>query len=465
MTPFSVLILAAGEGTRMRSALPKVLHQAAGKALVEHVLEAASVLKGAAAGVVLGRGADQVKALLGDRGVSFFLQKERLGSGHAVKSAAVWLKRRGGDAMVLCGDAPLLKPGTVRALAALHRKEKNAATLLTARVDRPAGYGRIVRGADGRVSAIVEEKDASPAQRSIDEINSGTYCFRAAELVAALSRLRPDNAKGEYYITDVVAMLVAAGRPVGALEVEGAEECLGVNTRAELAVAERVLRRREVDRLMAGGVTVLDPEGTYVDAGVEVGPDTVIWPQTYLLGGTRVGAGCRIGPWSFLKDCRVADGAVVKASFAEDAEIGLGAAVGPYSRLRGGTRLGPDVRVGNFVEVKKSFLARGVKAGHLAYLGDAEVGAEANIGAGAITCNYDGFVKSATRIGAGAFVGSNANLVAPLRVGAGAVVGAGSTVTQDVPAGALALERSRMILKPGWVAERARRRPRKEKHG
>ena len=454
MSRLNVLILAAGEGTRMKSARPKVLHEAAGKPLLSHILDAALGLRAAGTAVVLGRAADDVKTRFAGRGLQFLLQRERRGSGHAVMAARSWLARRGGDVVVLCGDAPLVKPGSLKALAALHRREGNAATILTARVSDPFGYGRIVRGPDGRPRAIVEQKDASPEQLAVNEINSGAYVFRVSDLVKALSRLRPDNAKGEYYLTDVIAVLASSGRSLGAYCVEGGEECLGVNTRAELAAAEKILRRRQVVRLMAAGVTVLDPENTYVDSGVEVGPDTVLWPQTYLLGETRVGSGCRIGPWTWLKDCRVADGARVAASFAEEAEVGPEASVGPYARLRGGTRLGPKVKVGNFVEIKKSVLARGVKAGHLSYLGDARIGADVNIGAGTITCNYDGVAKHPTVIGAGAFIGSNVNFVAPVTVGRGAVVGAGSTVTKDVPAGALALERSQQILKPGWARRR-----------
>ena len=454
MSNLSVLILAAGEGTRMKSAAPKVLHEAAGKTLLAHVLDAASSLKGSATGVVLGRGAEDVKARLAGRRLTYFFQKERRGSGHAAGTARSWLARRKGDVVVLCGDAPLVKPATLKALVSLHKRERNAATLLTARVPDPSGYGRIVRGSDGRPAFIVEQKDADPAQLALDEINSGAYAFRVADLLKALDRIRPNNAKGEYYLTDVIGLLAAGGKPVGALRVEGEEECLGVNTRAELAAAEKILRRRQADRLMADGVTIVDPDAVYVDAGVRVGPDTVLWPQTYLLGDTRVGARCTIGPLSWLKDSRVADGVRVTASFLEGADVGPDAGVGPFARLRSGARLGARVRVGNFVEVKKSILAPGVKAGHLTYLGDARVGADANIGAGVITCNYDGFSKHPTSIGAGAFIGSNVNLVAPVTIGRGAVVGAGSTVTEDVPAGALALERSRQIVKPGWAARR-----------
>ncbi len=457
MSNLSVLILAAGEGTRMKSAAPKVLHLAAGKPLLAHVLDAVSALKGAASGVVLGRSADEVKARFAGRPLNYFFQKERRGSGHAVRTARTWLARRKGDVIVLCGDAPLVKPGTLKTLVSLHRRERNAATLLTARVPDPSGYGRIVRGSDGRPAAIVEHKDADPAQLALDEINSGTYVFRVSDLLKALDRVRPNNAKGEYYLTDVIGLLALDGKSLGALRVEGLEECLGVNTRAELAAAEKILRRREADRLMADGVTIVDPDAVYVDAGVRVGPDTVLWPQTYLLGDTRVGAGCQIGPFSWIKDSRVSDGVRVTASFVEGSAVGFEAGVGPFARLRSGARLGARVRVGNFVEIKKSVLAPGVKAGHLAYLGDARIGADVNIGAGVITCNYDGVSKHPTTIGAGAFIGSNVNLVAPVAVGRGAVVGAGSTVTEDVPAGSLALERSRQILKPGWALKKRRR--------
>lgn len=435
----------------MKSDLPKVLHRAAGRSLLEHVLEAAGPLKGAA-GVVLGRGADRVKeSLAGRKNLFFFIQKERRGSGDAVRPAAAWLGRRGGDVVVLCGDAPLIRPQTLKALVARHRREKNAATLLTAAVADPTGYGRIRRGLDDRPRAIVEHRDAGAEDRAIREINSGTYCFRVRDLLEGLKRLRPDNAKGEYYITDVIAYFVARGRRVGAHCLPDGDEILGVNNRRELAEADRLLNRRAVDALMDGGVTVLDPATTRVDATVRVGRDTVIEPNTFLVGRTTIGRGCRVGPFSRLEDTTVADGAQVRATFSTGARVGRGAQVGPFAHLRSGTDIGANARVGNFVEIKKSRLAAGVKAGHLTYLGDATVGAGVNIGAGVITCNYDGYSKHPTVIGAGAFIGSNANLVAPLRVGPGAVVGAGSTLTRDVPMDALALERSPAVVKPGWA--------------
>lgn len=440
----------------MKSALPKVLHEAAGEPLLAHVVRAARAV-GGEIGVVAGRGADEVRAAL-PPDVRVFIQKKRLGSGHAVMAAAAWLRRRKGPVAVLCGDAPLVRGETARRLCATHLREGNAVTILTARVPDPTGYGRIVRGADGRPRAIVEEREASAEERAVDEINSGAYCFSAPDLLRALAALRPDNSKGEYYLTDAVASLARAGKRAGALCVPEAEEVLGVNNRKELAAADRLLRRRILDRLMDRGVTVTDPDTTYVGPEVRAGQDAVIAPFTFLLGRTVLGEGARVGPFSHLENCRVGAGAEVKASFAEDAVIEAGAKVGPYARLRPGTRIGAGARVGNFVEVKNSRLGPGAKANHLAYVGDASVGGAANIGAGAITCNYDGFQKHRTVIGAGAFIGSNANLVAPLRVGRGAVVGAGSTVARDVPADALALERAPHVLKRGWAAARRRLR-------
>jgi bifunctional UDP-N-acetylglucosamine pyrophosphorylase / glucosamine-1-phosphate N-acetyltransferase len=447
MKPPKILVLAAGEGTRMKSALPKVLHEAAGDSLLGHVLRAARPL-GGKVGVVVGNGAELVRERFKD--CSFFFQKKRLGSGHAVMAAGSWLKG-GGDVVVLCGDAPLVRPETLKELLRTHRAEKNAATLLTARVEKPAGYGRIVRDSGGKPWGIVEERDAAEEVRAIDEINSGTYVFQCGDLLRALRKVRPDNSKGEYYVTDVIALLVKESRPVGALCVEGGEEALGVNHRGELAQADKILRRRTLERLMAEGVSVTDPDTTYVGPDVKAGRDSVIRPFTFLLGKTVLGEGAKVGPYAHVEDCRIGAGADVRASFALGSTVGEGARVGPYAHLRPGTRIGAQARVGNFVELKKADLGRGAKANHLSYVGDASVGADANIGAGVITCNYDGFQKHRTAIGAGAFIGSNANLVAPVRVGAGAIVGAGSTIVKDVPAEALGIARSLQTVKKGWA--------------
>lgn len=447
------LILAAGAGTRMKSDLPKVLHTAAGDTLLGHVLRAVfPVTK--TVGVVLGHGAERVRAKY--KGSFYDVeQKKRLGSGHAVMMASRWLGRQGGTVMVLCGDAPLVQTTTLRRLLEVHRREKNAATILTARVGRPQGYGRIVRNSADRPVAIVEEKDATSDQRAIDEINSGAYCFETNALLPALKKIRPNNVKGEYYLTDVIGFLVEAGLPVGAYCAEE-EEILGVNHRAELALADRILRRRILNRWMAEGVTVVDPESTYVDVNVTIGRDTVLYPQTFLQGRTRVGDNARIGPYCFIDNCQIRSRAEVRAVFAYDSTVGEGARVGPYAHLRPGTRIGAGAHVGNFVELKKTDIGPGSKANHLAYLGDARLGRGVNIGAGVITCNYDGFQKHRTVVGHGAFIGSNVNLVAPLRVGAGAIVGAGSTIVHNVPSGALALERARPVIKKDWARKKRR---------
>lgn len=437
----------------MKSDVPKVLHRVAGKALVEHVLDAVSPL-GGAVGVVLGRGAEAVQDRLALRKeINFFIQNKRRGSGDAVRPASRWLAGRGGNVLVLCGDAPLIRSATVRALSRLHVRERNAATLLTATVAHPAGYGRVCR-VDGRPVAIIEDRDASPEERGLCEINSGTYCFQVRDLLEGLRALQPDNAKGEYYITDVVKFLVARGRSVGALRLSEGDEVLGVNNRRELAEAGRRLNQRVLNSLMDDGVTVVDPTSTYVDASVRVGRDTVIEPNTFLMGATRIGRHCHVGPNTQLKDCVVADGVQLEASFCEGARVDRGARVGPFSRLRPGAVVGREAHVGNFVEIKKSRLGVGVKVNHLSYVGDATVGAQVNVGAGVITCNYDGFKKHTTTVGPGAFLGSNVNLVAPVRVGAGAVVGAGSTLTHNVPAHSLALERAPAVIKRGWAKKR-----------
>lgn len=455
MKSMTILALAAGEGTRMKSALPKVLHRVAGETLMGHVFRAATPLTGSV-GIVLGRGADEIKKVLPGN-VRIFLQRQRLGSGHAVKCAASWLSRLGGNVLVLCGDAPLIRTETLRALAAKHSEENNSATLLTARVERPQGYGRVVRDAFQRPRAIVEEREATPDQKRIQEINSGTYCFRVNDLLKVLSRLRSDNSKGEYYITDVVELLAKEGKRVGAFCLEGEEEVLGVNDRSELAAAEGILRRRILHHLMKEGVTVMDPASTYVDVGVRVGRDSMLFPQTYLQGNTRIGSGCRLGPFTFLEDCWVGNGAELRAVFASKSRIEPEARVGPFAHLRPNSRLGPRSKVGNFVELKNAHVGAGSKVNHLAYLGDALLGKSVNIGAGVITCNYDGYKKSLTRIGAETFVGSNVNLVAPVRLGKGSVIGAGSTITRDVPAAALALERSSQIIKRQWARQKQRK--------
>jgi bifunctional UDP-N-acetylglucosamine pyrophosphorylase/glucosamine-1-phosphate N-acetyltransferase len=468
MSTTAVLILAAGRGTRLRSRLPKVLHRAGGDTLLGHVLGAARGAGVAAAdiAVVAGFGAEQVRAALGAPAGApqVIVQEPQLGTGHAVQVAAGWW-RDYERLVVLNGDMPLLSAATVAALAGDGGVDdaaasEAAAVLATASPAEPRPYGRIIRHAahPERVLAIVEDRQATPEQAQIRELNAGFYSFRTSTLGLALARLGRDNPHGEYYLTDVVALLAGAGEVVAALPLIDPDECLGVNDRAELAQLDRRLRRRKAAQLMAAGVSLENPETIDVDAGVTAGMDTVIEPGVRLLGTTKIGENCRIGAGSILTDCELGDGVVVRPySVLESARVEAGAQIGPFSRLRPGAVIGAAAHVGNFVEVKNTRLGARSKANHLSYLGDATVGEDTNIGAGAITCNYDGNHKHPTQIGSGSFVGSNATLVAPVTVGDGAFIAAASVITEDVPADALAVGRGRQQNKPGWAARRRRR--------
>ncbi|MBC7324289.1 MAG: bifunctional UDP-N-acetylglucosamine diphosphorylase/glucosamine-1-phosphate N-acetyltransferase GlmU [Moorella sp. (in: Bacteria)] len=446
MSDTVAVILAAGQGKRMHSRLPKVLHRIAGRSLVEHVLAATREAGISESVVVVGHGAEEVKAVLGPA-LTYALQEQQLGTGHALARA----REAAGQAatlLVLCGDTPLIRATTLARLVEHHRATGAAVTLLTARVKDPAGYGRVVRDEYSRVRAIVEDRDASPAEKAINEINTGFYCFATSFLWPALARLQPDNSQGEYYLTDVVTMAVNADLPVEAVVSEEPGEVLGVNDRVQLAEARAVLQRRINTALMLGGVTIVDPQATYIDATVSVGVDTIIYPGTFLEGYTIIGAGCQVGPGTTIRDSQVGDGSTLLHAVILESTIGPGCQVGPFAYLRPGTILEAGVKVGDFVEIKACRIGGGSKVPHLTYLGDTTVGREVNIGAGTITCNYDGRRKWPTVIEDGAFIGSNTNLVAPVKVGAGALVGAGSTITRDVPAGALALARQRQINLP-----------------
>lgn len=445
-TPFDVVILAAGKGTRMRSRHPKVLHPLGGVPLVHHVVGVASMLSPARIVVVVGHGAEEVRAALSGYEVIFVDQDEPRGTGHALLAAR--------DAvsaplfLVLPGDAPLVPPQALRALLSHHCGEGAVLSFLTMEPPDPGSYGRVVRE-EGRPVRIVEAGEGM----GIREVNSGIYCLaNMPALWAALGGLSADNAQGEYCLTDLVGALAEEG--VVALRWPKSEDLLGIDNRGELARAEATLRARIIGDLWASGVTVVDPATTHVSPNVEVGLDTIIHPHTHLLGRTKVGEGCEIGPGAYLLDCEVEDGARVWYSVLWGAHVALGARIGPFAHLRPGAVIGAQARVGNFVEVKAAVLGEGVRAGHLAYIGDAEVGPGANIGAGAITCNYDGRKKYRTDIGPGAFIGSNASLVAPVHIGEGAYVAAGSVITQDVPPYALAIERSPQEVKPDWAKER-----------
>jgi len=456
----SVVILAAGLGTRMKSKLAKVLHRAGGASLVGHVVRAArSIAPPERIAVVIGHQAESVQAELASQGVAFVDQGKPLGTGHALKVA----REAAGAAsrvVVLYGDCPLLAPATLTRLVEEHARSPRAATVITTNLADPTGYGRIVRDAAGNVLAIVEQKAATEEQKRITEINSGIYCFEAAALWPALASVTPNPASGEYYLTDVVELLRAAGQSTAPLVVEDASEILGINTRVELAEADHIFRARKVRELMLAGVTIEKPETVTVDLDVEVGADTVIEPFAQLLGATRVGAECRIGACSILRDAQMADGArVFPFSSVEATTLGRAAEVGPYARLRMGAVVEDEAHVGNFVELKKTRLGAGSKAMHLAYLGDATIGARVNIGAGTITCNYDGKKKHPTHIADGAFIGSNSTLVAPAEVGAGAYVAAASIVTKPVPADALAIGRAQQVNREGWAKARREKQP------
>ena len=453
-----IVILAAGKGTRMKSAVPKVLHPVAGKTLIQRVLDVADTLKPATATVVVGHGGDQVQAHLASRpALQFVVQEPQLGTGHALVQAAPVLRGRSGTVVLLSGDVPLLTPQALHGLVAAHREANAAATVLTAVLDRPYGYGRVVRSG-GRITRIVEERDASPAQRKICEINSGIYAFALEPLFSSLEKIAAQNVQGEYYLPDLVAIYRRRRRVVGTHTVANAAEIRGINSRTELAEVSAMVRQQKNEELMAAGVTLIDPATTYVDTDVEIGADTVVHPCVFLERGTRIGAACEIHAGSRIVNSTIGDHAVIRNhSVIADATIAAGAAVGPFAHLRPGACVGANARVGNFVELKNTTLGDGSKANHLSYLGDATIGAHVNIGAGTITCNYDGTAKHQTVIADEAFVGSDSTLIAPVTVGRGAYVAAGSAITSDVPAGALGIARARQDNREGWVQARARR--------
>jgi bifunctional UDP-N-acetylglucosamine pyrophosphorylase/glucosamine-1-phosphate N-acetyltransferase len=458
--PAQAVILAAGRGTRMKSGRAKVLHQALGVPLLEHVLRSVQALALDPVTVVVGHQAEAVEAAFAGRGLSFVRQDPPLGTGHALLVAKDALAAHADrDLLVVSGDVPLLRPETLASLLKLHQTSRAAATLLTVEVDDPGAYGRVLRGTDGQVRAIVEARDANEAERQVHEINAGIYAFDVPSLLPLLAGLQPQNAQGEYYLTDVIGLLRSSGRSVHALKATDPLEALGVNTIGELGAVSRLLRQRRVTALMDAGVAIEDPETIHVGLDVTAEADAVVRPFTILEGRTSLAAGAVVGPFARLVDARIGTGAqVLDHCLLRECVVEAGATVGPFAHIRPESRIGPRAKVGNFVELKKTHLGEGSKAPHLSYLGDATIGPSVNIGAGTITCNYDGQTKSPTHIETGAFVGSDVTLVAPVTVGAGAYVGAGSVITDDVPPGALALGRGRQVVKPGWAQERARER-------
>lgn len=446
-----VLILAAGLGKRMKSKYPKVIHKLSGKELINWVIDTAGKLSNDVA-VVLGHKAEVVREVI-PKWVDVFIQEEQLGTAHAVMSAKSFIDPDE-DFLVLYGDVPLISERTLEDMIEIHKRSGADVTVLTAFVNDPSGYGRIIRDSSGNFLSIVEDSDLRDDQRPINEINSGIYVFKGGKLLEVLPKIKNDNAQGEYYLTDAVSMMEA----VSTYAAKDPMEITGVNTRKHLIILESYVRKRVIEDLLNSGVTIIDPDTTYIHSTVKVGRDTVIHPMTFIEGYTTIGEDCEIGPMTRIVDSEIGNGSRVIRSEVYMAFIGEGVSVGPYSRLREGSVLREGVRIGNFVEVKKSTLGKKVAAQHLTYIGDAHIGERTNIGAGTITCNYDGFKKSPTFIGSDVFIGSDTELVAPVRVEDDALIGAGSVITRDVPKGSLALGRARQVVKEGWVYEKRRKK-------
>ena len=455
MNDLRILILAAGKGTRMKSRKAKVLHSVGGATLVEHVLRAVQPISREIL-VVVGHQADEVKASVA--GVLFVDQQEQLGTGHAVMCAREALSGFKGDLLVLPGDVPLIRTETIQEFVRFHREGKFQASVLTADIVNPHGYGRIVRRNDNEIAKIVEHRDASAEELKIAEINTSIYVFNTPLLFETLTKIRNDNAQSEYYLTDVIGILSGEGRKIGVWKSPQADEILGINTRQEIAYSDSVMRRRKCDELMAEGVTIMDPGSTFIDVDVEIGPDSVIFPSVQIYGPSVIGEDVTIRSFSRITNAQIGSHTnVLEGCIVEDSKIGDDVTIGPYARLRPGVILADDVKIGNFVEIKNSSLGTGSKAMHLAYIGDTTIGSNVNIGAGVITVNYDGSRKYRTIIEDDAFVGSDSQLIAPIRVGKGGFVAAGSTITEDVPAEALAIGRGRQVNKESRAPHRKKK--------
>ena len=452
MSKMVAVILAAGKGTRMRSKLPKVLHKVGGKPMLEHVMTAAETAGADKSIVVVGFESEQVAEFIGTR-AQIAVQAEQLGTGHAVMQTADLLKDFSGTVMIICGDTPLLDGCELKKFYLEHQASGAAATVLTAIMDNPAGYGRILRDAEDHVIGIVEEKDANPAQKAICEINTGIYCIEAPLLFEALAGLTCDNAQGEYYLTDVLSKINEMGKFVGGVCTADSDMIMGINSRHQLAEAEAIMRQRILDKLMDQGVTIMDPASTFIEGNVEIGQDTIIYPFTWLEGSTKIGADSIIGPNVRLTNVVVGNSTNLQFVYGHDCIVGSGVTVGPYVHLRPATVISDEVKIGNFVEVKNSNVGRGSKLPHLSYIGDSDIGERVNMGCGTITVNYDGKKKHRTVVEDDAFVGCNSNLVAPVTVGAGSYIGAGSTVTKDVPPDDLGVARARQTNIKGWAAK------------
>ncbi len=455
ITNTHIVVLAAGQGTRMKSSRPKVLHAVAGVPIIVHVLRAIEPLKASSIAVVIGHKAGLVEDALADRtSIQFVHQEPQLGTGHGLLQTESLLAGATGTLLLLAGDVPLLRPSTLTDLLDTHRAAAAGLTVLTANVPHPYGYGRILRR-NGQLIGIVEERDATDKQRKIREINSGIYAFELTSLFDSLKQIAAENEQGEYYLPDIVSIYQRLNLPVETLTLEQADEIRGINSQRELAEVNAIVRQGKNEELMADGVTIDDPASTFVDVDVTVGPDTVLHPGVILEGQTRIGAACEIHSGSRIVDSTLEDGVTIQNHCViTRSRIAKGARIGPFAHLRPESDIGAEVKIGNFVEIKKAAIGAGTKASHLAYLGDATIGQKVNVGAGTIICNYDGTKKHQTVIEDGAFIGSDSQLIAPVTVGKDAYVASGSSITDDVPAGALAVARGRQVNKPGWTAKK-----------
>ncbi|WP_347548149.1 bifunctional UDP-N-acetylglucosamine diphosphorylase/glucosamine-1-phosphate N-acetyltransferase GlmU [Pseudalkalibacillus hwajinpoensis] len=451
MNRFAV-VLAAGQGTRMKSKLYKVLHPVCGKPMVEHVVDQLDELKLENIVTVVGHGAEMVRDQLGSR-VNYVLQEEQLGTAHAVMQTQDTLGAKEGVTLVVCGDTPLITKETMDSLLSYHEDEGAKATILTANADQPFGYGRIIRDENGSVQRIVEQKDANESEQQVTEINTGTYCFDNKTLFETLQLVKNENAQGEYYLPDVIEILQKQGEIVSAYQTEDFDETMGINDRVALSRAEHAMKNRINERHMKNGVTLIDPMQTYISPDAVIGQDTVIYPGSMIQGKTIIGDEAQIGPNTEIKDSKVGSKSVVKQSVIHDSEVGDAVNIGPFAHVRPASQIGDAVKIGNFVEVKKSVMGHGSKASHLSYVGDAEIGKGVNLGCGSITVNYDGTNKYLTKVEDGAFIGCNVNLIAPVTVGKGATVAAGSTITDDVPEQALSIARSRQTNKEDYASK------------
>lgn len=446
------LILAAGKGTRMKSKLPKVLHKIGGKPMLRHVIDAAKRAGSVREVVVIGAGAEMVENEIS--GVEFVMQVEQLGTGHAVLCAKENFAASTGTLLILCGDTPLLTSDLLKKFIAAHEESNCAVTVLTAEMPDATGYGRVIREDDGTFKKIVEDKDANAIEKQIREVNAGVYCADIRKLFAALEKVGNDNAQGEYYLPDVLTILKGEGEKVAIYTAEYCDETLGINTRIQLAAADQIIRRKKLHALMNSGVTIVDPGTTFIDCDVEIGQDTIIHPNTYLEGNTVIGADCDIGPNVRFTNMKVGNRVTAQFSYCHEAEIADGVTLGPYVHIRPGSKIGQNVKIGNFVEIKNSTIGEETKLPHLQYIGDTDMGKQVNVGCGTVTCNYDGKKKHRTKIGDNVFIGCNTNLVAPVTVGDGAYIGAGSTITKDVPKNSLAIARARQTNIADWNDKR-----------